>query len=519
MAEQNVNLIVRQEEKNEEEVVVSLSAIVRKLKKYFTVWLLVAILIGGLITGASVFFSTTSSTPVRAIVSFTYSGIEKGENPDGTDFDPNTLKNPEVIKKALAACNMEPGLLEAVRGGIDIEGAIPQDTWHRLNTYENIYEKGSSGQMQAATQMLDTSWHSTQYNITFKYGSTSLSRSDAVQVLNGMLTAYRDYFFEQYGYNEALGSALEEKEYSDYDYGQTIDLYRTTLNSLADYVSGLSRNDTTRFRSTVTGYTFADLSASISTLQSLDLSMISAFQRSNNLTKDKDQLAAYYQDRINLLERQQAANKDTLAAIESAFDKYEKGQVIVFGGEDINTQTTVNSAEYDKLVDMRIESAKTIAKNKEDIAYYKECLAGVKSGATVGGEKAKRIEKDLTKLHEKVINLIDNINATANDYYQNVSLANAYNILVPATSSAATTVTSGISKAIVPLFGIEVILLMLYLGISFFSSLVEMTRKRKLEIQAAKAGKAAADSTEAEAETDDTADAGKEESDKESKKK
>ena len=54
MAEQNVNLILKQEEKHdEEEVVISFSTIFRKLKRYFAVWLMVSILVGGLIGGDS----------------------------------------------------------------------------------------------------------------------------------------------------------------------------------------------------------------------------------------------------------------------------------------------------------------------------------------------------------------------------------------------------------------------------------------------------------------------------------
>ena len=52
MAEQNVNLILKQEEKHEEEeVVISFSTIFRKLKRYFAVWLMVSVLVGGLIGG------------------------------------------------------------------------------------------------------------------------------------------------------------------------------------------------------------------------------------------------------------------------------------------------------------------------------------------------------------------------------------------------------------------------------------------------------------------------------------
>ena len=132
MADQNtrnVNLIVKNEDERKEEVVISLAAIFRKLKKYLLAWFMVAVIVGGIVGGVSIFFSTTSSTPVRALVSFTHDGIEKGKNPDGSVFDPNSMKNPLVLERAISACNMDPQLLEVVRSDIEIEGIVPEDIY------------------------------------------------------------------------------------------------------------------------------------------------------------------------------------------------------------------------------------------------------------------------------------------------------------------------------------------------------------------------------------------------------
>lgn len=512
MAEQNVNLILKQEEKKEDEVVVSFSAIIRKLKKYFMVWFLVAIIVGGLIAGVSVFFRTTSMTPVHAIVSFTHKGIEKGKNPDGTDFDPNTLKAPQIIESALQQCNMELELLEPVRRGIQIEGIIPENAYQRMNTYKNVYETSTNGQLAAAQAMLDVSWVSTQYNITFNYKESKLRRADAVQILNAMLDAYRDYYFEQYGYNEALGNNLAGMDYTEYDYAQAVDMFRTELKTLNRYVNNLSTDDTTRFRSSVTGYTFADLKAEISSVQTLDLDLISSYLNVNNVSKDKERLQTYYEYRIENLELQQTTDKETLAAIENAFDAYEKDQVIIFSDSIANTESTVASDEYDKLINRKISAQAALSETNQDIAYYKQRLATLKKSAAGGKDKAERIEKDLAKLNDKVLKLIDIVNDTADDYYRNVSLANAYNILVPATSEVATTIKGGISSAIVPIFGIEAILLVIYLGYASIQALIEETRKRNamrvLEAEAAEKTDEASD--------DDKKD---EKSDKNNKKK
>lgn len=479
---QNVNLILRNEEqKQDDEIVISLSAIFRKLKKYFIAWLLTAIIIGGTIAGASVFFDTTSTNPVRAVVNFTYSGIEKGKNPDGSDFHEDTLKNPTVIERALAECGQEIALLESVRQGLQIEGQIPQDTYNRLTTYRDILDSSSSGQLSTAQAMFNETWFSTEYKITFNYKNTGLNRSDAVQVLNAILNCYRDWFFEQYGYNEALGNALSAMDYKDYDYAEAVDMFSTSLSQLNSYVSGLSKEDTARFRSTVTGYTFADLQSAIDMVQRLDLDLISSYLNVNNITKDRERLQNYYEFRIETLQRQQKVHEETLAATEAAFASYEKDQIIIFSDSTTNTESTIASDAYDQLLTAQIDAQKNVSNTKQQISYYNERLSTLRksNSGTNSKDKVKHIEEELEKVNKKVNNLIQLVNETADDYYQNISLSNAYNILLPATSSVATTIQSGFSRAFLPLVGVEVILMMLYLATAFIQALIEENRKKK----------------------------------------
>lgn len=495
MAEQNVNLILKQEEHhNDEEVVISFTTLFRKLKRYFAVWLLVSILVGGLIAGASMFFTTTSSNPVRAVVSFNYKGIEKGKNPDGTVFDWNTLKAPRIIEEALEECNMDPELLEPVRRGMVIEGKMPEDAYQRLNTYRNVLENSTTGQLAAANAMLDVSWFSTQYNLELNYKEAELRRTEAVQLLNAMLEAYRRYFYEKYGYNEALGIALSAMDYRDYDYAEAVDMFRSSLKQLNRYVTSLANDDSTRFRSSETGYTFADLKTAINTVSDLDLDLISSYLSVNNITKDKVRLQAYYEYRIENLERQQITDKENLAAVEAAFDSYEKDQVIIFSDSVANTETTVSSEEYDKLINRRISAQASLSETNESISYYKQRLQTLKKTTIANSEdKVERIEKDLEKVNKKVNDLIELVEKTADDYYENVSLVNSYRVLVPATYDAATTVKNGVSKAIVPAVGAEALIFIAYLGYCFVIGISEGTKKKNAEQKAAKAAAAGGD--------------------------
>lgn len=486
--EKNVNIVLKQEERQEDEVVISLPAILRKMKKYGMAWFLTAVIVGGMLTGGSIFFSTTASTPVRALVSFTYSGIEKGKNPDGSHFDVNTLKSPDVLEKAISDCNLDPAILETVRKDILIEGLIPEDTVERITAYKNIYETAQTGQLAAAQAMLAETWYSTQYTITFDYKASDLSRSDAVQLLNTMLDRYRDYFFERYGHNEALGSALATLDYTEYDYAEAVDMFRTTLNTLKRYINTLATDDTTRFRSTATGYTFADLKSAINSVQDLDLDLISSYMNVYNITKDKDRLQAYYEYRIENLERQKKTDEETLQTIQESFDAYEKDQIIIFSDSTTNTESSIASDEYDKLINRKISAQSNLSETTQAIEYYNQRLTALKRAVVGSTDKVEKIETDLAALNEKVNDLIQLVNDTADDYYQNVSLANAYNVLVPATSQVAATVKNGITSAIVPVIGLELLLFVGYLTVAFVEALKSESKKKAYSAAVAEDG-------------------------------
>ena len=517
---QNVNLIVKGEEKHGDEVVISLSTIVKKLKKYFLVWFMTAVIVGGFIAGASIFFSTTSSSPVLALVSFTHKNIEKGKNPDGSDFKAKDIKNPNVLERALKDCNMELDMLETVRRDITVEGIIPEDAVDRITAYKNIYETATNGQLAAANAMLDTTWYSTQYKLTFNYKDAKITRAEAVQLLNAILDNYRDYFFEQYGYNEALGNVLTSMDYKEYDYAEAVDMFRTSLNSLNRYVSSLATDDTTRFRSTVTGLTFADLKSNISAVKDLDLDLISSYLNLNNITKDKDRLQAYYEFRIENLERQLKTDEETLEAVNAAFDSYEKDQVIIFSDSVANTESTISSDEYDKLVNRKISSQNSVSETKQQISYYKERLTTLRKTTVGSTDKVKKIEADLERVDKKVRDLVQTVNDTADDYYQHVSLANAYNILVPATSDVKTTVVSGISKAIIPAVGVEALLVVAFLTYAFIEAIKEENAKRKPVAAEGETEAAGGDEPKTEEKTEDApAETPAEESNDNNKKK
>lgn len=478
--ERNLNITINNPEEDEDKVIISFGTLFRKLKKYFMIWLLTAVLMVGAAFGYSAVVTNVRKPALTAVISFSYSGIEKGLDPAGKKFDVYSIKNPSNIEATLTQLGMDLTYLEPVRSNITINGNLPKDVKTRLTLYDEVLNQ--NGSIQAAERILETSYFPTQYTVYFDYVTTGLSDGDAVELFNTLLDNYDDYFYEQYGYNESLGNSMMAISYQDYDYAEAIDVFDNNLSSMKRYIRQLSNEDSTRFRSSVTGYTFDDLYSAIDTVQSLDLDRISSYVTVNNITKDKERTVAYYEYRIKALTRQRDQYEEELEALENSIQQYEKDQIIVFGSsEDTSTQSSLASAQYDKMFGQRNDISSSLASTKQSINFYKDRLQDMKGKTTNTGKMIETVEADLDSLNTKVNELVELVCDTSEDYYKNVTLKNAYNVLVPATSVSVTVMNRIISNTKMPALFLEAIAFLVYFAVAFIQAFLSDNRKAKAE--------------------------------------
>lgn len=479
----NINITLKNDDEKDD-ILISIPTIFKKLKKYFLIWIVVAAIVFVAVFGSTTLKTMHRKPVITALVSFTHEGIEEGLDPNGMDFNKDTIKNPVVIEKALTSLNLPLDELDDIRNNIDIEGLVPADAMNKILTYKNVYENANSNNLQAAQSMLDVPIFPTQFKITFNYAGTTLNRKTAVQVLNTMLEQYKDYFFDMYGYNESLGSSVTALDISSYDYTEAIEVLKTSLDTLSKYVKQLSTDDMTRFRSSVTGYTFDDLYEAVETVKSIDLDKVSSYINVNNLTKDKNASIAYYEYRINELSRTQTSTEEQLASVKDSIKAYEKDQIIIFGNgtDNTDTQSTQNSEQYDMMIQQKLDLTNTLATTKQNINYYKERLAALKKSTANAPDKIEQIDKQLDDVNKKISDLIENIKLTADDYYENVTFQNAYTILVPASNSIGSTLSIVMDNVTMPLIIGEAGVLVLYMLVVFIAAIrAEIMAKKKNE--------------------------------------
>lgn len=508
--ERNLNITLRNPDDEKDQVLISFSAFLKKLRKYAFTWVIAAVIFFVAAFGYAALTTHVRKPSLEALISFSYSGIEKGLDPNGRDFDIYSVSDPKGIEAALTNLGMDLKNVEKIREGITFKGIIPHDAADRIAAYKSVYEFGNSNSLSAVEKMLETSYYPTQFYAYFDYNSTGLTSDQALDVFNEILNCYQYRFYEKYGYNESIGSAVTAIDYKDYDYPEALDVFRNSLTQLRKYVSHINNEDTSRFRSADTGYTFEDIIQAIKTIESVDVDRIASYITVNNVTKNKQEALDYCEFRLKSLERQKTEVEEEIKVYDDSIAKYTKDQVVIFGNSDVNVDTTVTqaSAQYDKMINQKNSAAAELAEIKQSIAYYQDRQNALKMNITANDKQKEEVEAKLERLNSKVNELVDVSTKTADDYYENVTFKNAYNVLVPATNTATDKISRVIANAKMPLVVLEALGIMLFFGISLLESIISENKKK---------GKASADGKYSDYDDDDDYDSSDESDDEVSK--
>ena len=491
-------------QQEDDTITIPVVEIFRQLKKYFLPWVLVAVIFAGLVFGGSMVVSSSKASPLTAMVGFTFDGIENGLDPNGNEFNANSLKSPAIIEETLSDLNMDVKKTDAIRNNITVSGVVPEDAIDKLTAYESVFSNTNS--IEAAQKIMDVSYFPTQFEVQFSYGASGMSRSQAADFLNTMLNNYKIYFMQTYGYNQAFGDALTAVDYTGYDYPQALDILSSSLDSLKKYISSLSSNDNTRFRSTKTGYTFSDLSEATATLQSVDYSSLYSYIMGKNVTKDKDSLATYYQYRIDSLNRSLNSAKERLSTITDSINNYKKDSMVVMaGGSADNTGTVLTqpSTAYDDLITQRTDAQSNVSSLQQQISDYQTRLDKLQNTPLGSKKEEEKVETDMKNVCDKMNQLINDVNETADDYFETASYTNAYNILVPASGSVSSSVSNAISNMMRPMLIVEALLFVAYLVFAVVRAFMVSYRREKLVPAAVEEPAKETVSVEAESASDD----------------
>ena len=454
----------------------------RHLKRLSKAWFVLAVLAGLLIL-AVVFLQSPERNMASTTLIFSFDGIDAGLDPFGNRFDPEDIKADAYLRAAAEQVGMETDTktIERLSGAISIRGYVPESAIDQAVAYTKIVTGEGSETVAVSTDLNNSSFTPTQYTVSLNTKSAGCSASRGRQLLDALVEAYSAAFHEMYGYNRSIGDAVQAIDYNDYDYTEAIDVLDGRLVSLRSYISQLAGEDYTRFRAESTGYTFADLVAAIDTIRSEDISWVSSYIVSNNITKDRDELIDYYQYQIEEAQRAQTAELERLSALRAMAEGYTKTKTVILGidsgsrGDSGGYEFTQPSTFYDSLSADTVKSRTSIREIQERINLYAARSERLRYEASTGS--VALVEERLANMDAKIKALISNTEQTVTEYAETVRLKRAIQV-VGGSSRSGLSLGTLIRRAFGTALAAEALLLGLFV---LFAALLSVDRKSKKE--------------------------------------
>lgn len=269
------------------------------IKKY-KFWIIAISLLASIV--CYVALNAQQSYTAAAIIEYTNKEASEGKTPDGSTIDPSEIYSTSVMKEVFQRMGLEfeDYNLDKFRSKVVVK-AVLSDEEETVQTALN--EKGE--EMTSVP---------TKYSVSLTVDKQDAAepRVFARQMLENMLDVYLKYYGEEYVSGSLIVSDIVRMEESGFDYIEAVEAIdeavSNTVTSLENIISGGSS-----FRSTATGYSFADLHREFVLVADNEIPEIYAYVLNNRITRDADVLISKYRQRI---EDYKIENEGSLREIE-----------------------------------------------------------------------------------------------------------------------------------------------------------------------------------------------------------
>ncbi|MCI8293181.1 MAG: hypothetical protein HFH53_06555 [Hespellia sp.] len=276
------------------------------IKKYRLIIVLASLLMGVLFYS---YFSGKQTYTSSAIIQYKNAAAAKGEAADGTEIDTTEIYSAEVITKVFEKLGMsyDENNIDAIRAKVHVEAVQSEE---EAAVQEALNEKGEVSEEKP-----------TMYLVSYTVGNRDVQNASGFskQILNTMLNAYVETYAENHVNSNIPLYSAEGVYDRDYDYIEMVELLDQSVTRALEQLEYKTDKD---FRSSDTGYTFADLRREFSLLKRIDIPNMYAYILGNKVTKDQDTLLSKYENRIKTSTLENDASSSESSGIDEIINAY-----------------------------------------------------------------------------------------------------------------------------------------------------------------------------------------------------
>lgn len=440
-----------EEMKDDEIDLVEITKIIVK-RKVLIIGVAILVSIISLIAGG---INYSRGKSVTTIIGYSYEDIDKGLNPDGSQFTIGELKNNIIARRVYDKYPIlkEKGItLTDFIFSIKIQGIIPSDI---SNLTETNLKKGKKFM-----------YNPVDYKITLRLtGDTKLD----AEILTDLTTEYILYFNQKYKSSEIV-PLIKINDFSGYDY---LDIVRV-LDSNIEIVNNITLRLVEKpFVSKRVGLTYEDIDKLLTNLKEIDLKNISSTVEISNITNNISERKRVLNNNIRTLNLEKKKAGGKAEVIRGMLKDYKpdarKVMLPTLGESEIKIST--EEKYYTSLL-KDYETTATEIKNLEiDIAEETRKLNELSDNKEI----KKQVEKQIELVINKYNFIISKMNIMNKEYY-NKYFSDSVRVM------SQTSVVSNSKANIIVLAGI-ILGIMMGLGSAFIAEFIDYYHKNKHKVK------------------------------------
>lgn len=342
------------------------------------------------------------------IIRYTNDGISDGYTPDGSELDVNEIYSSTVISQAMDALGAS-GRLSTIRSNISVTPVISEDQ-ETIN--EALLQKG-----EEVTYFPDT------YKVSLVVDGEQ-GAGYARNMLDAIIQSYCTYYTEKYVEQKLSLNPSSGLLDNGYDYYECIRILENDTNEMQDYLLS-KREHYPNFRSSRTGYTYADLCDIYSDFKKYTIPALYAYVLNGPQVRDGTVLQEYLANTIETAKQNEQITTEQRDSLWSLTDQYVYKNADLLQnyftdrGEVVSSDYILNNIElegagdkaqttYDGLVLKLVSLEQQVASSQIDRQFQEEILQSFRN-VDFGGTSEQ---------HAAMESMINDYEAQLKSYYE-----------------------------------------------------------------------------------------------------
>ena len=347
------------------------------------------------------------------VIKYTNSGVADGYAPDGSKLDVNEIYSSAVISQAMDALGAS-GKLSNIRSNVTVTPIIPDD---QQKISDALIEKGE-----------EITYFPNTYRVSLVV-SGKQGANYARNMLDAILQSYCTYYTEKYVEQKLSLNPSSHLLENGYDYYECIRILENDTNDMQNFLLA-KREHYPDFRSSKTGYTYADLCAIYSSFKKYTIPELYAQVLSGPQIRDGTVLQEFLANSIADSNQTEQVDTGRRTSIEQLIDEYVQKNAGILesyfteGGDNVSSNYILGNIEqagagdkaqttYDGLILELVDIDKKIAANQIDREFLSEILTNFQN-VDFGGTSEE---------HTRMEQMINDYEAQLQKYYEIVNVS------------------------------------------------------------------------------------------------